>query len=144
LSSLVQVEASVLAALREQVQQAQQELAALQQQKATARMAVDELQRQQDGARVAGAKPPFRPDPQRQTAQADPATSTFSQPTGDRVVTRQPANVRIAPVKDAAVQRTAPAGTVLQVFSRSRDGWVQVGDDAAWGWIYSSLLDPAR
>jgi SH3-like domain-containing protein len=66
-----------------------------------------------------------------------------AQATGDRVLTRQGANVRVAPNKDSTVQRVVPGGVVLQVYSRSRDGWVQVGDGAPWGWIYSSLLDAA-
>jgi hypothetical protein len=64
------------------------------------------------------------------------------QPTGDRVMVRQEANVRAAPNQDAPVQRTAPGGTLLRVYSRSGNGWVQVGDDRPWGWIFSGLLEP--
>jgi DNA-binding helix-hairpin-helix protein with protein kinase domain len=58
-----------------------------------------------------------------------------------KVITRQAANVRDAP-NGTTVVRTAPQGAVLRVYAR-RDGWVQVGGDAPWGWIYSGLLSEA-
>jgi hypothetical protein len=128
----LEFETSVLAALRAQANAARQDLANLQQQKDVVRTALADLQHRQDAARAGDA---------RQPSQRSPAPLADVQ--GDRVVTRQGANVRAAPNKDAAVQRVAARGTVLQVFGRSRDGWVQVGENGPWGWIYASLLDPA-
>lgn len=59
-----------------------------------------------------------------------------------RVATRQGANVREAPNGSATVVRTVSTGIVLSVFSRV-GGWVQVGERDPWGWIHSSLLEPA-
>lgn len=139
----LQFETSVLAALGDKVDQAQQELAALQQQKTVLRSSVADLQRQQEAARAAPGKQPSQQDPQPQPARADLTLMPGVQATDDWVVTRHGANVRAAPKKDAAVQRTVPRGVILRVYGRSRDGWVQVGEDDAWGWVYSSLLDPA-
>jgi hypothetical protein len=139
----LQFETSVLAALGDKVDQAQQELAALQQQKTVLRNSVADLQRQQEAARAAPGKQPSQHDAQPQLARADRTPMPDVQATDDRVVTRQGANVRIAPKKGAAVQRTVPGGAILRVYDRSRDGWVQVGEDGPWGWVYSSLLDPA-
>lgn len=72
---------------------------------------------------------------------ASPAAAGTVEPS-ERVVTRQGANVRDAPNGGAAVARTASSGAVLRVFARTA-GWVQVGDVSPWGWIHSSLLDPA-
>jgi N6-adenosine-specific RNA methylase IME4 len=58
-------------------------------------------------------------------------------------VVREAANIRLAPTNTATVERVAPKGMVLQVYGRSRDGWVQVGDDVPLGWIYASRLGPA-
>lgn len=70
------------------------------------------------------------------------ATALTNQSQDERIVTRQAGNVRAAPDNSAVVVRTAPQGTVLHVFGRS-NGWVQVGDDKAWGWIYSGLVGAA-
>jgi len=78
---------------------------------------------------------------QTQTAHTHTA-APVAEAEGDRMVTRQSANVRSAPVGTASVLRIAPQGTVLRVHGRSA-GWVQVGDETPWGWIYSSLLDAA-
>ena len=58
-----------------------------------------------------------------------------------RVITRQGANIRDVPT-GSAVLRTVPPGTTLHVFAR-RDGWVQVGEEAPVGWVYSSLVKDA-
>src|SRR5262249_44509637 len=58
-----------------------------------------------------------------------------------RVITRQGANIRDVPT-GSAVLRTMPRGTTLHVFAR-RDGWVQVGEEAPMGWVYSSLVKDA-
>jgi SH3-like domain-containing protein len=50
--------------------------------------------------------------------------------------------MRSAPDNTAPVVSIVPQGAVLTVFGR-RDGWVQVGDDAPGGWIYSGLLADA-
>ena len=59
-----------------------------------------------------------------------------------RMVARQAANVREAPNLAAAVARTLPSGFALNVFGQS-NGWIQVGGDQPWGWVYSGLLAPA-
>ena len=118
------MEASVVAALRDQADQARRELADLQQQ-----------------ARMKAALP-------RSPAQVQPVPSNLavaqppSRPTGARVVMRASAHVRASPAKHGAVERTAPRGAVLNVFAHSGN-WVQVGEDAPWGWVYSNLLNPA-
>jgi len=58
-----------------------------------------------------------------------------------RVITRQGANIRDVPT-GSAVLRTVPPATILHVFAR-RDGWVQVGEEAPVGWVYSSLVKDA-
>ena len=50
--------------------------------------------------------------------------------------------MRSAPDNTSAVVRIVPQGTALAVFAR-RNGWVQVGDGAPWGWIYTGLLEDA-
>ena len=59
------------------------------------------------------------------------------------VVARQAANVRESPNNGSAVLRIVPKGAALRVYDR-RDGWIQVGDAIAWGWVYSGLLAPAQ
>jgi hypothetical protein len=82
-----------------------------------------------------------------QTA-AQVAIPAASQPTlassagGERVVTRQGANVRANANGSANVLRTVAQGAILQVHGR-RNGWVQVGDTSPWGWIHTSLLEAA-
>lgn len=61
----------------------------------------------------------------------------------EQVRTRAGANVRSAPNGAADVVRTVIAGARLGVFTRS-GGWVRVGETEAWGWIHSSLLEPAN
>jgi len=56
----------------------------------------------------------------------------------EKLVVRQTANVRDAP-NGSTVLRTVTQGMVVRVFAR-RDGWVQIGDDAPWGWVSSKLL----
>jgi hypothetical protein len=51
------------------------------------------------------------------------------------------ANVREAPNNNAEVARIAQQGIRLRVHARF-GGWLSVGDDAPWGWIHSSLLEP--
>lgn len=56
-----------------------------------------------------------------------------------RVTTREDANVRDGPDSTAPVLGVAARGTSLRVYDR-RNGWVHVGKDGPWGWIYSALL----
>lgn len=62
---------------------------------------------------------------------------------GERVTAKQGANVRSGANGTAPVIRTVPQGAVMRVHAR-QGGWVQVGDAQPWGWIHSSLLDPAH
>ncbi len=67
---------------------------------------------------------------------ADPA----SKPSGvEQVIMKRAANVRAGASASSAVVRTAPNGVRLRVFSRS-GGWVQVGEEEPWGWVYSALV----
>jgi len=58
----------------------------------------------------------------------------------DRVTVKLPANVRVSADSNAQVVRTAPQGLVLKVFARNA-GWVQVGEDEPWGWVFSGLVE---
>ncbi|CAH2601816.1 protein of unknown function [Rhodovastum atsumiense] len=118
----VQVETALLAALHDQADQARQELAGLRQQLDDARTELTVVERQRDTRHAARALAP-----------AD----------GEHVVVREVSNVRANPNNAAPVLQTAPRGTLLKVHARTRDGWVQVGDEVAWGWVWSGLLDPA-
>ncbi|MGA7454711.1 MAG: DUF4236 domain-containing protein [Rhodoplanes sp.] len=56
-------------------------------------------------------------------------------------VQRAGANVRAEPSTRAPIVRTEPRGKQLAVFQLSGQ-WVQVGEAAPFGWIYSDLLGP--
>ena len=99
--------------------------------------------------------PPPPPEPPRQQIVAAPSLPppTFLPvlPTPTRapgaqstshVQTKQSLNMRSAPDNTSPVVRIIPQGTVMTAFAR-RDGWVQVGNDAPQGWIYSGLLADA-
>ena len=99
--------------------------------------------------------PPPPPEPPKQQVVAAPSlrSPTFlpvlptpteapgAQPTS-HVQTKQSVNMRSAPDNTSPVVRIILQGTVMTVFAR-REGWVQVGDDAPRGWIYSGLLADA-
>jgi DNA-binding helix-hairpin-helix protein with protein kinase domain len=70
-----------------------------------------------------------------------PTEAPGAQPTS-HVQTKQSVNMRSAPDNTSPVVRIILQGTVMTAFAR-RDGWVQVGDDAPRGWIYSGLLADA-
>jgi len=57
-------------------------------------------------------------------------------------MTLQAANVRESASNTSAVLRTVPKGMVLRAFDRSA-GWVRIGDQTPWGWVYSGLLADA-
>ncbi|HWX47938.1 MAG TPA: DUF4236 domain-containing protein [Roseomonas sp.] len=71
------------------------------------------------------------------------APSQTALPDGERVVTKQGANVRSDASGSAAVVRTVARGISLRVHDR-RNGWVQVGDGSPWGWVHISLLEAVR
>lgn len=60
----------------------------------------------------------------------------------EHVVMKQAGYVRAGSNGTAVVVRTAPSGARLRVFSRS-SGWIQVGEEEPWGWVYSGLVDAA-
>ena len=68
-----------------------------------------------------------------------PAAEPAAEVTLERMVTRQPANVRANPDRNSASVRTIQGGTALIVFKR-QGSWVEVGDAQAWGWVHASLL----
>ena len=72
----------------------------------------------------------------------EPVRSPAPQSQSSHVQTHQAVNMRSAPNNTSPVVKIVQQGTVMTVFAR-RDGWVQVGDDAPWGWIYSGLLADA-
>ncbi len=73
----------------------------------------------------------------------DISVATTNRPVNDRVVVKQAANIRSSPNNTAPVLRTAPQGLTLNVFGRSA-GWLQVGGDEPFGWIFSGLAEPAQ
>ena len=100
------------------------------------------------------AAPPFvppPPEPPRQQVAAPslpPPTSPQVPPTPTKAIgtaqtshvqTKQLVNMRSAPDNTSPVVRIILQGMVMTAFAR-RDGWVQVGDDMPWGWIYSGYL----
>jgi hypothetical protein len=68
-----------------------------------------------------------------------PAPTSVAEEQIHHVVTLQAANVREAANNTSPVLRTVPQGIVLRVYDRSA-GWLRVGDQTPWGWIYSGLL----
>jgi hypothetical protein len=68
-----------------------------------------------------------------------PAPTSVVEEQIHHVVTLQAANVREAANNTSPVLRTVPQGIVLRVYDRSA-GWLRVGDQTPWGWIYSGLL----
>ncbi len=56
-----------------------------------------------------------------------------------RVTMQQDGNLHSTPAGPVVV--AVPRGTVIQVFSQTRDGWYQVGGSAPWGWVYKSVLE---
>jgi DNA-binding helix-hairpin-helix protein with protein kinase domain len=84
---------------------------------------------------------PSLPSPTLPPVLPTPTKAPGTLPTS-HVQTKQPVNMRSAPDNASPVVRIILQGTVMTAFGR-RDGWVQVGDDAPQGWIYSGLLaDP--
>jgi len=67
----------------------------------------------------------------------DPASDQA--PALGSVTMRQDGNLRSSPAGPVVV--AVPRGTVIQVFSQTRDGWYQVGGSAPWGWVYKSVLE---
>jgi hypothetical protein len=126
LRTQVEAETSIVVALRNQSDQARQDLADLQRQQALVR-----------------AAPPPDPATCARGEVAPSAAAPSPPPAGDRVVARSGVRIHAAPKQAAAVARTTRSGTVLSVFAR-KGNWVQVGDDAPWGWAYAGLLEPAR
>ena len=61
----------------------------------------------------------------------------------ERVFLKQAANVRAGADGSSAVVRVAPNGARLRVFARSR-GWIQIGEEEPWGWVYSGLVSKPR
>jgi hypothetical protein len=103
--------------------------------------------------RLQEATPPAPPPPQERAAPPPPtpAAATLPPPVpapaadrAPRIMVRAAANLRAAPENRAPVLRVVPQGEVLREFSRSRDGWVEVGDTRPQGWIFSKLLVPAK
>jgi hypothetical protein len=77
------------------------------------------------------------------TSASKPDTLPVSKAYGDRVTLKQTANIRSAPSNMAAIVRTAPQGTVLKLFAKSA-GWLRVGDNEPWGWVFAGLVEPSR
>ena len=75
-------------------------------------------------------------------AAQQPVQLSPAQAQNSHVMTRQAVNMRFAPDNTSPVVRVVLQGTVMTVFGR-RDGWIQVGDDSPWGWIYSGWLADA-
>lgn len=89
--------------------------------------------------------PPRAPEPMRAAAPAPPppAPPSAADP-GMQLAVRAAANLRARPDNTAPILRVAPKGEVLREFGRTPDGWVSVGDVQPRGWIFSTLLVPAK
>jgi DNA-binding helix-hairpin-helix protein with protein kinase domain len=92
--------------------------------------------RRPDTSSLAGQQPTLT------KAASSPATVPPINADSDRVIVKQAANVRTSANNTASIVLTAPQGTVLIVFARSA-GWLQVGENEPWGWIFSGLTDPS-
>jgi len=62
---------------------------------------------------------------------------------GDLVTLKQTANIRSAPNNMASIVRTAPQGTVLKLSAKTA-GWLQVGDNEPWGWVFAGLVQGSQ
>ena len=76
-------------------------------------------------------------------ASSTSAGSERTNATGERIVVRQTANIRVTASNTAAVARTAPQGAKLRVFARNA-GWIEVGEEEPWGWVFSGLVEVAQ
>ncbi len=80
------------------------------------------------------------------SGQLPPSSQTGARPSvsagTDHVTVKMPANVRVSADSNAQVVRTAPQGAILRVFAKNA-GWVQVGEDEPWGWVFSGLVEKA-
>ncbi len=85
------------------------------------------------------------PGPQVSTPVPVPTQAAASSPQADggRVIMKQAANVRLAANNTASITRIAPQGANLRVFAKSL-GWLQVGEDEPWGWVFSGLVEPSQ
>jgi hypothetical protein len=75
---------------------------------------------------------------------ASPPPPAAPSQAGARLVVRAAANLRASPDNRAPILRTLPQGETLREFSRTNDGWVEVGDTRPQGWVFSKLLVPAK
>lgn len=51
-----------------------------------------------------------------------------------------PVNIRSQPGGGGAVVRIVPRASSLRVFGEAPGGWLQVGEDQAFGWVHGSML----
>ena len=71
---------------------------------------------------------------------ANPASAALRMGEIEHVAMKQAGYVRAAPNGNSAIVRTAPGGARLRTFSKNA-GWIQVGEEEPWGWVYSGLVD---
>ena len=106
--------------------------------------AVDALRRRsQPETTVPQAAP--SPDSQQRATGPSSAVNEPGTPVGDGewVTVKQAANVRGAASNTAPVVRIAPQGINLKVYAKT-SGWLQLGQDEPWGWVFSGLVEPVR
>lgn len=108
---------------------------------------------QQSGPAPAPAAPPHAAPPsgaQAPSAQAPAAQAPATQaapsqvPAGAGSVTTtaaHPVNIRSSPGGGGAVVRVVPRASALRVFGEAPGGWLQVGEDAPFGWVHESVLE---
>ena len=119
----VEMQTSIVAALRNQADDARRELASL-----------------NHGLARSPGQTACAPQPD-QAAPAGAADMTAGTAAPTRVVLRGATHLRVAPGLHGAIRRTLTTGAPLVVFAR-RDGWIQVGDSAPWGWVDETLATP--
>jgi hypothetical protein len=119
----VEMQTSIVAALRNQADDARQNLAALNQRLGGSAGQAACTPQPAAAAPIGGADAP--------AGNALPA----------RVMLRGVTHVRAGPGLHNPIRRTATPGAPLVVFAR-RDGWLQVGDSAPWGWVAETLVTP--
>lgn len=63
---------------------------------------------------------------------------------GQQLVLTTAVNLRTQPNNQATILRILRTGETVREFSRSYDGWIEVGDTRPQGWVFGKYLAPAK